>query len=349
MRAYNFSAGPSRIPLPVLQRLQREISEYAEGKYWIGEISHRSTEFVEFTQSCRQKIRQVLEVPKNYEVIFLHGGISLQYPLFAMNFLQGIQKGAYFITGHWSQRAFNLAYHPQVFTLSGMNDFTTIPEVEIPKDLGYLYVCDNETIHGVEFDELPDCENIILDTTSNIFTKKINFSKIGALVFSTQKNLGVSGLAVMIVREDFLEFSRQKTNLSPIFRFAEIFRQDSMVNTPNTLAIYIAGLVLDWIIEQGGVEYFANFRKKKSDLLYQTIDQSDTYQNYVEKKFRSKTNIPFSLKNEAQTTKFLQEAQQKDLLFLKGHRAMGGVRASIYNAMEFSGVEKLVDFMNNFK
>ena len=348
MRSYNFSAGPSSLPLSVLHRLQKEIFDYAGGKYWIAEISHRSSQFIEIIEICRQKIRQVLKIPRNYQIIFLHGGISLQYPLFPLNFLQAAEKGGYFITGHWSKRAFCLASHAQVFCLP-YGDFTTIPKIQIPEDLGYLFICDNETVHGVEFDNLPDSKNIILDTTSNIFTKKIDFSLLAAVVFSTQKNLGVAGLGVMIVRDDFLEKSKQKTNLSPIFCFSEICNKNSMVNTPNTLAIYIVDLVLDWLIEQGGVEYFAEHSKKKSSLLYKTIDESQIYENRVEKKFRSRVNVPFFLKNPGYTKSFLSQAEKENLLFLQGHKIVGGVRASIYNSMELAGVKKLVTFMKQFE
>jgi phosphoserine aminotransferase len=349
VRVCNFSAGPSSLPLPVLQRLQKEITSYADGKYWVGEISHRGEEFMRLAAACQMKIRTILNIPNTHKILFLQGGISSQYPLIPLNFLESVQRGAYFITGHWSQRAFNLAYHPEVFTLQPPKTFTSIPQRKIPSDLGYLYVCDNETVHGVEFPKLPDCKNIVLDATSNIFTKNIDFSHLGAVVFSTQKNLGISGLAIMIVRDDFLEKSRKKQKLSPIFRFSEILRYESMLNTPNTVAIYIADLVLDWIIEKGGIEYFSKASKEKSDLLYNFIDESDFYENKVEKKFRSRLNIPFSCKKAENNQVFLEQAEAAGLFFLKGHRVVGGMRASIYNSMNIEAVKKLVDFMKNFK
>ena len=352
MRSLNFSAGPSSIPFPVYQRIKEEISSYAKGKYWVAEISHRSQEFINLASDCKKKIRQLLEVPKNYEILFLHGGMSMQYPLLPMNFLQENEKGAYFITGHWSKKAWKLAYHPQIFVIppkaEKKKEFLSIPQIEVPESLGYLFVCDNETVHGIEMDTLPDCKNIILDVTSNVFTKKIDYNRVGVLLFSTQKNLGISGLGVMIVREDFLQKSKQNTNLSPILNYYEIFKNDSMVNTPNTFAIYVANLCLDWMIEKGGTNYFQLLSKQKSELLYNAIDKSRIFNNFVEKKFRSRMNVVFSSKNPVTERLFLEQAEKEDFLFLKGHKAVGGIRASIYNAMDLEVVKKLVDFLEKF-
>jgi phosphoserine aminotransferase len=349
MRGFNFSPGPSSLPLPVLQRLQKEMSSYSEGRYWVGEISHRGKEFMELAEACQEKIRHILDVPKNYEIIFVQGGISCQYPLLPMNFLEESEKAAYFVTGHWSQQAFELACDERVFSLPQQEGFTTIPQVQIPSDTGYLYMCDNETIHGLEFPKFPDHNNIILDATSNIFTKKIDFSSLGVVAFSAQKNLGISSLAVMIIRDDFLEKSRQKTNISSIFNFSEILKHESMLNTPNTVAIYIADLVLDWTIEQGGIDHFAKTSKEKSDLLYKFIDESEFYVNNVDTKFRSRLNIPFSCKDASKNDAFLEAAEKVGLFFLKGHAVIGGMRASIYNSMSIEGIEKLIGFMKDFE
>ncbi len=349
MRSYNFSAGPSSLPLPVLQRLQEEIFNYAKGKYWVAEISHRSKEFINLAKDCQEKLRLVLAIPKNYEILFLHGGITWQYPLLPLNFLSASEKGGYFITGHWSKSAFKFAHSQQVFALDYCEDFSTIPNLVIPSSLGYLYVCDNETVNGVEFRQLPSCKQIILDITSNVFTKRLDFASLGIAIFSAQKNIGVSGLGIMIVREDFLEKSKQKTHLSPIFNYYELWQHDSMLNTPNTFAIYVASLVLDWMIAKGGVEYFERLSKEKSALLYQAIDTSQIYSNKVEKKYRSRVNVPFTCKTIRQNELFLQQAAKENLLFLKGHRAIGGIRASMYNAMDLEGVKTLVDFMQNFE
>ena len=350
MRVYNFSPGPATLPEPVLRKIQEDITSYKNGKFWIGEVSHRSPIFTDLLAECRQKLQRVLEIPENYEFFFCHGGATLQYALIPLNFLAANEKAAYAISGHWSKRAYNLSGSQKNLIPLDCGDFFSIDDFSVPDDTTYLYLCENETIHGCQYHELPKFDSIINDQTSNILSKKINFKNQAVIFAAAQKNFGVSGLTLMIVRKDFLELSKKKQHkMSPILNYYNLCQENSMMNTPNTFAIYTTNLILDWIIEKGGLDYFEKLNKQKSTLLYEVIDSSQIYENLVKKENRSLANVTFSCKNKELNPTFLEEAEKENLFFLKGHRALGGMRASIYNAMPLAGVQSLISFMKEFE
>ena len=350
MRAYNFSPGPATLPEPVLRKIQEDITSYKNGKFWIAEISHRSKIFTELLAECRQKLQRILKIPEDYDFFFCHGGATLQYALIPLNFLQGKEKAAYAISGHWSKRAYNLSGAQKNLIPLDCSDFFSIKDVSVPEDVTYLFLCENETIHGCQYHKLPKFDSIINDQTSNILSKKIDFKNQAVIFASTQKNLGIAGLTLMIIRKDFLEISKKnQNNMSPILNYYHLHKENSMINTPNTFAIYTANLVLDWIIEKGGVDFFEKYHSKKSILLYDAIDSSVIYENLVQKKNRSVMNVTFSCKNKKLNPLFLEQAEKQNLLFLKGHRSLGGMRASLYNAVPLEGVKSLINFMKEFE
>ncbi len=350
MRALNFSPGPATLPEPVLKKIQEDITNYKHSKFWIAEISHRSKIFTELLAECNKKLRRILEIPEDYETFFCQGGATLQYALIPLNFLSKGEKAAYAISGHWSRRAYNLAGEKKNLITINCGDFFSIKNFAVPDNIVYLLLCENETIHGCQYETLPDFHSIISDQTSNILSKKIDFKNQAVIFASTQKNLGISGLTLIIIRKDFLELSKKNEDkMSPVLNYYHLCKANSMINTPNTFAIYTANLVLDWIIEKGGVDFFEKERSKKSTLLYDAIDSSGIYENLVKKKNRSAMNITFSCKNKELNPLFLEQAEKQNLLFLKGHRSLGGMRASLYNAMSLVGVKSLINFMKKFE
>ncbi|MDP1666856.1 MAG: 3-phosphoserine/phosphohydroxythreonine transaminase [Methylobacter sp.] len=354
-RVYNFSAGPSAFPESVLQQAQQEMLEWRDSGMSVMEMSHRGKHFSLIAEELESDLRALLAVPENYKVLFLQGGASAQFSLIPQNILNGKAKACYLNTGAWSEKSIKDAgaYCDVVVSASSENTkFTTIPEASswaIDSEAAYLHYTSNETIHGVEFQSCPDSKGLPLvsDMSSNILSRKIDVSQYGLIYAGTQKNMGPAGVTVVVVRDDLVGHAPK--TVPSVFNYAEQAKNQSMLNTPATYNWYLVGLVLKWLKEQGGVEAIEQRNIAKAAKLYQAIDQSALYSNPVEIASRSRMNVPFILADENLDKPFLAAAEANGLFELKGHRSVGGMRASIYNAMPEAGVQALIDFMAEFE
>ncbi|MGZ8929241.1 MAG: 3-phosphoserine/phosphohydroxythreonine transaminase [Methylobacter sp.] len=354
-RVYNFSAGPSAFPEPVLKQAQQEMLEWRDSGMSVMEMSHRGKHFSIIAEELESDLRELLSVPENYKVLFLQGGASAQFSLIPQNILNGKNTACYLNTGAWSEKAIKDAgaYCDVVVSASSENTkFTTIPDAAswvVDSQAAYLHYTSNETIHGVEFQSCPDSKGLPLvsDMSSNILSRKIDVSQYGLIYAGTQKNMGPAGVTVVIVRDDLIGHAPK--TVPSVFNYAEQAKNQSMLNTPATYNWYLVGLVLKWLKEQGGVEAIEQRNISKAAKLYQAIDQSALYSNPVETAFRSRMNVPFILADESLDKPFLATAEANGLFELKGHRSVGGMRASIYNAMPEAGVQVLIDFMAEFE
>jgi phosphoserine aminotransferase len=354
-RVYNFSAGPSAFPESVLRQAQQEILEWRDSGMSVMEMSHRGKHFSIIAEELESDLRELMTIPENYKVLFLQGGASGQFSLIPQNILNGNNKACYLKTGAWSEKAIKDAgaYCDVVVSASSEGTkFTTIPDAAswvIDSQAAYLHYTSNETIHGVEFQSCPDSKGLPLvsDMSSNILSRKIDVSQYGLIYAGTQKNMGPAGVTVVIVRDDLVGHAPK--TVPPVFNYAEQAKNQSMLNTPATYSWYLCGLVLKWLKEQGGVEAIEQRNIAKAAKLYQAIDQSALYSNPVEAASRSRMNVPFILADESLDKPFLAAAEANDLFELKGHRSVGGMRASIYNAMPEAGVQALIDFMAEFE
>lgn len=353
-RAFNFSAGPAALPEPVLRRAQSELLDWHGARASVMEISHRSKEFVACAEAAEQSLRRLLAVPTGYQVLFLQGGATQHFAQIPMNIAAG-RSADYIVTGHWGQKAVSEASRvcdARVVANTGDSGFQTLPDLAkalFNADAAYLHYTPNETIHGVEFHMIPDSGAVplVADASSNILSRPLDVARFGVIYAGAQKNIGPSGLVLLIVREDLLD--RAPESLPPILRYKAQASSDSMLNTPNTFAWYLSGLVFDWIETAGGLAEMERRNSEKSELLYSTIDDSGGfYTNPVEPTARSRMNVPFVLADPALDAEFLRQSEAADLLALKGHRAVGGMRASLYNAMPLEGVTALVGFMREF-
>ncbi|MGZ8174312.1 MULTISPECIES: 3-phosphoserine/phosphohydroxythreonine transaminase [Methylobacter] len=354
-RVYNFSAGPSAFPESVLQQAQQEMLEWHDSGMSVMEMSHRGKHFSIIAEELESDLRALLAVPENYKVLFLQGGASAQFSLIPQNILNGKSKACYLKTGAWSEKAIKDAgaYCDVVVSASSESTkFTTIPDASswaIDSEAAYLHYTSNETIHGVEFQSCPDSKGLPLvsDMSSNILSRKIDVSQYGLIYAGTQKNMGPAGVTVVIVRDDLVGHAPK--TVPSVFNYAEQAKNQSMLNTPATYSWYLTGLVLKWLKGQGGVEGIEQRNIAKAAKLYQSIDQSALYANPVEIASRSRMNVPFILADESLDKPFLAAAEANGLFELKGHRSVGGMRASIYNAMPEAGVQALIDFMAEFE
>ena len=354
-RVYNFSAGPSAFPESVLQQAQQEMLEWRDSGMSVMEMSHRGKHFLMIAEELESDLRTLLAIPENYKVLFLQGGASAQFSLIPQNILKGKTRACYIKTGAWSEKAIKDAqsYCDVVVSASSeASKFTTIPDVSIwalDEQAAYLHYTSNETIHGVEFQGTPDAKGLSLvsDMSSNILSRQIDVSQYGLIYAGTQKNMGPAGVTVVIVRDDLIGHASKTT--PSVFNYAEQAKNGSMLNTPATYNWYLVGLVLKWLKAQGGVEAIEQRNIVKAAKLYQAIDQSSLYHNPVEIASRSRMNIPFILADESLDKPFLAAAEANGLFELKGHRSVGGMRASIYNAMPEAGVLALIDFMAEFE
>ena len=353
-RTYNFSAGPAALPEPVLRRAQAEMLEWGTARASVMEVSHRGKDFIAMAQKAEQDLRTLIQVPQGYKVLFLQGGATQHFAQIPMNFARRNQSVDYVVTGHWGEKAAKEAKplaQVRIAASGAESNFTVIPpraQWHLDADAAYLHYTPNETIHGVEFHDVPDAGGLplVADMSSNILSRLVDVSKFGVIYAGAQKNIGASGLVVMIVREDLL--ARCPKDIPKIFNYAEHAANESMLNTPNTFGWYLAGLVFEWLLEQGGVAAMGDRNRAKAELLYGYIDTSGFYRNPVEKSARSWMNVPFTLPREELDVAFLKEAEAAGLMALKGHRAVGGMRASLYNAMPLEGVQALVAFMKDF-
>ncbi|MEO6688010.1 MAG: 3-phosphoserine/phosphohydroxythreonine transaminase [Dokdonella sp.] len=353
-RGYNFSAGPAALPEEVLRQAQAEMLEWGDARASVMEISHRGKDFIAMAEQAERDLRELLAVPANYKVLFLQGGATQHFAQIPLNFARRDQPVDYVLTGDWSEKAAKEAKtlaQVRIAATSAATNYDRVParsEWDLDPAAAYVHVTPNETIRGVEFHDVPEVGNVPLigDVSSTILSRPLDVSKYALLYAGAQKNIGPSGLVVLVVRDDLLE--RCPKDIPKIFNYAEHAAQGSMLNTPNTWGWYLAGLVFQWVKRHGGVAAMGERNRAKAELLYGYIDTSGYYRNPVEKSARSWMNIPFTLPREDLDAAFLKESEAAGLLSLKGHRAVGGMRASIYNAVPIEGVQALVDFMRDF-
>ena len=355
MRVYNFSAGPAMLPEEVLKRAADEMLEYGETGQSVMEMSHRSKEYQAIIDSVEAKLREVMSITENYKVLFLQGGASSQFSMVPLNLMNKSGKADFVLTGQWATKAYQEASRYgecKVVASSKDKTFSYIPELnkaDFTPDADYFHICYNNTIYGTKFPELPDTGNVplVADMSSSILSEPVDVSKFGLIYAGAQKNMGPAGLTVVIIREDLIGNAKDIT--PTMFNYKTHADNGSMYNTPPTYGIYILGLVLDWVKEKGGLEAMKKLNEEKAAILYNFLDNSKLFKATVQGKDRSLMNIPFVTGNEEMDAKFVSEAKKAGLINIKGHRSVGGMRASIYNAMPKAGVEKLVEFMKQFE
>jgi len=354
-RVFNFSAGPAVLPEPVLQQAAAEMLDWHGSGMSVMEMSHRGKEFIEIHAQAEADLRELMGIPKNYKVLFLQGGASAQFAVVPMNLLRGKTKADYVNTGQWSKKAVSDARKyckVNVAASSESENYTRAPkqsEWKLDPDAAYVHITTNETIGGVEFHWVPETGNVplVADMSSHILSRPMDVSRYGLIYAGAQKNIGPAGVTIVIVRDDLLG---QALPVTPtVFDYKVQAENDSMSNTPATYGIYVAGLVFQWLKKQGGLTKMEQINRAKAALLYDYLDQTEFYLSPVAKDDRSLMNIPFTLRNADLDKAFIQETEAAGLTQLKGHRSVGGMRASIYNAMPIEGVQTLVKFMREFE
>lgn len=354
-RKYNFSAGPAGLPDEVLLKAQEELLDWHGKGLSIMEMSHRSKEFVSVAETAEQDLRDLMGIGNNHKVLFLQGGATSQFSMIPMNLLRGKDTADYINTGIWSKKAIKEAARFCDVKLAGSsedNGFTSVPgqdELVLNPDAAYLHYTPNETIGGLEYDYIPQSGDVplVADLSSSILSRPLNVDQFGLIYAGAQKNIGPAGLTVVIVREDLL--GDVVPGAPSMFDYKVHADADSMSNTPPTYGWYLAGLVFQWLKAQGGVEAIAKVNQRKAEKLYSAIDESDFYANPMAKANRSWMNVPFTLADDALDKLFLEQAEEAGLLNLKGHRSVGGMRASIYNAVPERAVDALIEFMQQFE
>ncbi len=355
-RVYNFSAGPSMLPEKVLTTAAQEMLDYQGTGESVMEMSHRSKEYQAIIDKCEELFRQILSIPKNYKVLFLQGGASSQFAMIPLNLMNKSRKADFVITGQWAAKAYQEAQKfGECKAVASSKDriFTYIPELDanvFTKDADYFHICYNNTIYGTRFHDLPQTGNVplVADMSSCILSEPLDVSRFGMIYAGAQKNMGPAGLTVVVIREDLLGNARPAC--PTMFNYQIHVDNGSMYNTPPTYAIYIFKLVLEWLINDiGGLDSMKAINEEKAGLLYTFLDQSNLFKGTVEKKDRSMMNVPFVTGNDELDAKFVKEASANGFINLKGHRTVGGMRASIYNAMPVEGVRRLVEFMKDFE
>ena len=354
-RIYNFSAGPAMLPTAVLERAQEEMLDWKGTGMSVMEMSHRSKEYMSIAEKAEADLRELLAVPDNYKVLFLQGGASSQFAMVPLNLLRDKATADYVYTGQWSKKAIAEAKRycdVNIVATSESDGFNSIPaqsEWTLNRDAAYVHYIPNETIGGVEFQWVPEVGDVplVADMSSNILSRPIDVSKYGLIYAGAQKNIGPAGLAVVIVRDDLIGSVREGT--PSMFNYKIHADNHSMYNTPPTYTWYLAGLVFEYLKEKGGLAAVAEENRRKASKLYAFIDASDFYANPVALDSRSRMNVPFTLADDNLDAAFLKEADALGLKTLKGHRSVGGMRASIYNAMPEEGVSALIDFMAEFE
>ena len=355
-RAYNFNAGPSALPLEVLQKAQAELIDFKGTGMSVMELSHRSAAFEEVHNEAIARLRKLYEIPENYEVLFLQGGASLQFSMIPMNFLKEGQKASYIQTGAWSEKAFKEAAlfgTPVLAASSKENNYKNIPalsDIQIDKDSAYVHLTSNNTIFGTQWKTFPNTGDIplIADMSSDILSKKVDVSNFAMIYAGAQKNLGPSGVTVVIIRKDLLESAN--SNIPTMLKYTTHSKNNSLYNTPPTFGIYMLGEVLKWMEEQGGLEAIEQRNEEKAKYIYDAIDNSNGfYFGHATKESRSLMNITFRVADEELEKKFLAEAKEAGFVGLNGHRSVGGCRASAYNAVPVETCLALSEFMVKFQ
>ena len=354
-RVFNFSAGPAVLPQPVLEKARDEMLDWHGSGMSVMEMSHRGKEFIAIHAQAEASLRELLAIPKNYKVLFLQGGAIAENAIVPMNLLRGRTAADYINTGEWSKKSIKEAKKycsVNVAASSEDRNFSYIPPAEswrLNKDAAYVHICSNETIGGVEYHWVPDTGEtpLVADMSSHILSRPVDVSRYGLIYAGAQKNIGPAGLTIVIVRDDLLG---QALPITPsAFDYKQQADTDSMLNTPPTYAVYIAGLVFEWLKQLGGLPEIEKRNVAKAGLLYDYLDQSRFFISPIEKRDRSRMNVPFKLRDESLDEAFLKGAREAGMVQLKGHRAVGGMRASIYNAMPIEGVRTLVDYMKSFE
>ncbi|MCG8436096.1 MAG: 3-phosphoserine/phosphohydroxythreonine transaminase [Gammaproteobacteria bacterium] len=354
-RVFNFSAGPAALPDAVMRRAQEEFTDYNSTGMSAMEMSHRSREFLNIAEKAEHDLRELLSISPEYKVLFLQGGATSQFAMVPLNLLRKKTQADYFNTGYWSAKSIKEARRlceVNVAVDGSVDGFTSIPgksDWRLNPNAAYVHYTPNETIGGVEFHEIPDVGEVplVADMSSTILSRPLDITRYAVVYAGAQKNIGPAGLTLVILHEGFVKGVPQ--GVPSVLDYAAHVTAGSMYNTPPTFAWYMAGLVFQWLLEQGGVQELADRNRRKAEKLYSVIDGSGFYNNKIDPGCRSWMNIPFQLTDEALDSEFLAQAKAAGLLNLKGHRSVGGMRASIYNAMSEEGVDTLISFMEEFE
>jgi phosphoserine aminotransferase len=351
-RIFNFSAGPAMLPAEVLARAGDEMTDWRGTGMSVMEMSHRGKEFMGIAAEAEKDLRELLAIPANYKVLFLQGGATLQFAQVPMNLLRGKGKADYVVTGEWSKKAVKEAKQycdVAIAATSEDRNFTYAPKkFSVRPDTAYVHYCSNETIGGVEYHEIPKVDvPLVADASSHFLSRPLEVSKLGLIYAGAQKNAGPAGLTFVIVRDDLIGQVAKGTPTVMDYKLQA--EADSMLNTPASYSMYVAGLVFKWLKQLGGLAAIEKINIEKSKLLYDYLDQSRFFHNPVAKEDRSRMNVPFTLKDAKLDEAFLKGAVERGMVQLKGHRSVGGMRASIYNAMPIEGVRALVDYMREFE
>ena len=354
-RVYNFSAGPAVLPQEVLKEAAEEMLDYKGSGMSVMEMSHRSKVYDTIIKEAEQDIRDLMQIPDNYKVLFLQGGASQQFAMVPMNLMKN-KKAGYIVTGQWAKKAYQEAQiYGEAVKLASSEDktFSYIPDcsnLDIPDDLDYVYICENNTIYGTKFRQLPDTKGhlLVADVSSCFLSEPVDVGRYGIIYGGVQKNIGPAGVVIVIIREDLI--TEDVLEGTPtMLKYKTHADNDSLYNTPPCYGIYMCGKVFKWLKNMGGLEEMKKRNEEKAQILYDFLDNSSMFHGTVEAKDRSLMNVPFVTGNKELDAKFVEEAAKAGLVNLKGHRSVGGMRASIYNAMPKEGVEKLVSFMKEFE
>ena len=353
-RIYNFSAGPSMMPLPVLEKAAAEMTNYGGSGMSVMEMSHRSKYYDDIINGAQDVLRRVYNIPDNYRILFMQGGATMQFSAVPLN-LMVTGKADYAITGNFARNAYKEAKKfgdIHIAATSEADNFTWVPtpdQLDIRPDADYFYICANNTIFGTEWHYDPNAGDVpvVADMSSNILSKPVDISKYGMIYVGAQKNMGPAGMAVVIIREDLMGHYRE--NMPVLLDYQLMADKNSMYNTPPTYSIYMMKLVTEWVEQMGGLEAMAKNADLRSSMLYDYLDSTDFYKGAAQKASRSRMNVTFRTGNDELDKKFIQESIDAGMTNLKGHRLVGGMRASIYNAMPIEGVEYLIDFMKKFE
>ncbi len=354
-RGYNFSAGPSMLPLNVIEEVARELPNYKGCGQSVMEMSHRSKEFEGIVKDAESNLREIMEIPDNYKVLFLQGGATLQFAMVPLNLMVKSKKADYIITGSWAEKAYKEAKKfgdVKVVASSKEDTFKHIPKVEkkdFREDADYVHITYNNTIYGTTYSYIPDTGNIplVADMSSSILSHRIDVSKFGIIYAGSQKNIAPAGVVIVIIREDLI--GRASETCPTYLDYKVHMENDSLYNTPPCFPIYVAGEVFKNIISMGGIDAMEEINNRKASKLYGYIDSSRIYKCPIKEEDRSKMNVVFVIGDEDLEKKFVSEAKEQNLYNLNGHRSIGGMRASIYNAMPEDGVDELIEFMRKFE
>ncbi|WP_018410050.1 3-phosphoserine/phosphohydroxythreonine transaminase [Methyloversatilis thermotolerans] len=354
-RAYNFGAGPAMMPDEVIERIAREWQDFHGEGYSAMELGHRSERFADILARAKADLRSLLGVPESHHVLFLHGGATPHFAMVPLNLAGPGAVADYIHTGYWSDKAMAEAsahINVRIAASAADSEFDRVPDRagwKLDPQAAYVHICANETIGGVEFADYPDTGAVplVADMSSNILSQPLDVSRFGLIYAGAQKNIGPAGLAVVIIRDDLL--GRVRDGVPSVMKYARHVEWDSMYNTPAAFSIWVTGLVFEYVKKQGGVAEMARRSEEKSRLVYDVLDRSSLYINRIQPASRSRMNIPFFLREPRLNTRFLDGARRRGLLNLKGHRATGGIRASLYNAMPLDGARALADYMTEFE